>query len=208
MIDLCQYVDVCISNEEDAKDVFGIEAENTDIYGGELLAGEQGVDQPAAEGVAAAHAVDDVQVVLLGDRQGHPGRGGVRRGGLRPEALHRGRLQHGHRGRGGEAGRKITRYDKKLSLQHRHSSFRNYEKTGRRLGRLSVYVCSPILALTEALTAQEKIDLFHAGVDAFLEKPTDADVCIITPHAVINMIPAEYLTGVSGKEIQQVRIMH
>ena len=32
MTDLCQYVDVCISNEEDAKDVFGIEAENTDIY--------------------------------------------------------------------------------------------------------------------------------------------------------------------------------
>ena len=36
MTDLCQYVDVCISNEEDAKDVFGIEAENTDIYGGSL----------------------------------------------------------------------------------------------------------------------------------------------------------------------------
>ena len=36
MTDLCQYVEVCISNEEDAKDVFGIEAENTDIYGGKL----------------------------------------------------------------------------------------------------------------------------------------------------------------------------
>lgn len=36
MTDLCRYVDVCISNEEDAKDVFGIEAENTDIYGGRL----------------------------------------------------------------------------------------------------------------------------------------------------------------------------
>ncbi len=36
MTDLCQYVDVCISNEEDAKDVFGIEAANTDIYGGKL----------------------------------------------------------------------------------------------------------------------------------------------------------------------------
>ena len=36
MTDLCQYVDVCISNEEDAKDVFGIEAENTDIYAGKL----------------------------------------------------------------------------------------------------------------------------------------------------------------------------
>ena len=36
MTELCRYVDVCISNEEDAKDVFGIEAENTDIYGGEI----------------------------------------------------------------------------------------------------------------------------------------------------------------------------
>ena len=38
MTDLCQYVDVCISNEEDAKDVFGIEAEATDIYAGEITA--------------------------------------------------------------------------------------------------------------------------------------------------------------------------
>ena len=36
MTRLCRYVDVCISNEEDAKDVFGIEAEATDIYGGTL----------------------------------------------------------------------------------------------------------------------------------------------------------------------------
>ncbi len=36
MTDLCQYVDVCISNEEDAKDVFGIEAEATNIYAGSL----------------------------------------------------------------------------------------------------------------------------------------------------------------------------
>lgn len=36
MTDLCQYIDVCIANEEDAKDVFGIEAENTDICGGKL----------------------------------------------------------------------------------------------------------------------------------------------------------------------------
>ena len=33
---LCQYIDYCIANEEDAKDVFGIEADNTDIYGGKL----------------------------------------------------------------------------------------------------------------------------------------------------------------------------
>jgi len=36
MAKLCEYVDVCIANEEDAKDVFGIEAENTDIHGGKL----------------------------------------------------------------------------------------------------------------------------------------------------------------------------
>lgn len=36
MTELCKYVDVCISNEEDAKDVFGIEAENTDIDSGKL----------------------------------------------------------------------------------------------------------------------------------------------------------------------------
>ena len=36
MTRLVPYVDLCISNEEDAKDVFGIEAENTDISGGKL----------------------------------------------------------------------------------------------------------------------------------------------------------------------------
>jgi 2-dehydro-3-deoxygluconokinase len=33
---LMQYVDLCIANEEDAGDVFGIKAENTDISGGKL----------------------------------------------------------------------------------------------------------------------------------------------------------------------------
>lgn len=36
MSELIQYVDVCIANEEDAKDVFGIEAEGTDIDAGKL----------------------------------------------------------------------------------------------------------------------------------------------------------------------------
>ncbi|MCI8434498.1 MAG: sugar kinase [Clostridia bacterium] len=36
MGELCKYVDYCIANEEDAKDVFGIEADNTDITGGKL----------------------------------------------------------------------------------------------------------------------------------------------------------------------------
>ncbi len=36
MGELCKYVDYCIANEEDAKDVFGIEADNSDITGGKL----------------------------------------------------------------------------------------------------------------------------------------------------------------------------
>ncbi len=36
MAQLLPYVDVCIANEEDCKDVFGIEAEGTDITGGTL----------------------------------------------------------------------------------------------------------------------------------------------------------------------------
>ena len=36
MSELMPYVDVCIANEEDAKDVFGIAAENTDINSGKL----------------------------------------------------------------------------------------------------------------------------------------------------------------------------
>ncbi len=33
---LMPYVDVCIANEEDAKDVFGIQAANSDVEGGKL----------------------------------------------------------------------------------------------------------------------------------------------------------------------------
>lgn len=36
MAELMPYVDVCIANEEDAKDVFGIEAVNTDVSSGKL----------------------------------------------------------------------------------------------------------------------------------------------------------------------------
>lgn len=36
MSELCNYVDYCIANEEDVKDVFGIEADNTDINSGKL----------------------------------------------------------------------------------------------------------------------------------------------------------------------------
>lgn len=36
MTELCQYVDICIANEEDIKDVFGIEAEGNDVQAGKL----------------------------------------------------------------------------------------------------------------------------------------------------------------------------
>ena len=36
MTELCRYVDVCIGNEEDAKNVFGLETANTDIEKGKL----------------------------------------------------------------------------------------------------------------------------------------------------------------------------
>lgn len=36
MTEICKYVDYCIANEEDAKDVFGIEADNSDINTGKL----------------------------------------------------------------------------------------------------------------------------------------------------------------------------
>lgn len=36
MTNLCQYVDVCIANEEDAADVFGIHASSTDVTKGEV----------------------------------------------------------------------------------------------------------------------------------------------------------------------------
>ncbi len=36
MAELCRYVDVCIANEEDAGDVFGIKSEGTDVTSGEV----------------------------------------------------------------------------------------------------------------------------------------------------------------------------
>lgn len=47
MTELCKYVDVCIANEEDAKDVFGIEASGTDINSGKLS--KEGYKEVATE---------------------------------------------------------------------------------------------------------------------------------------------------------------
>lgn len=53
MTELCKFVDICIANEEDAKDVFGIEASNSDIYGGKLS--RKGYQEVAAELVRRFH---------------------------------------------------------------------------------------------------------------------------------------------------------
>ena len=50
MTQLCRYVDVCILNEEDAKDIFGIVAKDSDITGGRLShAGYESVARQLSE---------------------------------------------------------------------------------------------------------------------------------------------------------------
>lgn len=46
---------------------------------------------------------------------------------------------------------------------------------------------SPILALSESLEIQEKLVLFHTGVDVFLEKPVNADICTAQVNALIRL---------------------
>ena len=61
MTRLCEYVNVCIANEEDARDVFGIEAENTDICKGVLdLEGYEAV----ARQLAARFGFETVAITL------------------------------------------------------------------------------------------------------------------------------------------------
>lgn len=45
----------------------------------------------------------------------------------------------------------------------------------------------PILALTEPLDADEIITLFHAGIDAFLEKPIHVGVCSAQANALVEL---------------------
>ena len=58
---LCKYVDICIGNEEDAKDVFGIEADDTDIYGGKL--NKEGY-RSVAERLTAQFGFEKVAITL------------------------------------------------------------------------------------------------------------------------------------------------
>lgn len=46
---------------------------------------------------------------------------------------------------------------------------------------------TPILALSENLDAQEKLDLFHTGVDVFLEKPINVDICTVQANKLIRL---------------------
>lgn len=54
-----------------------------------------------------------------------------------------------------------------------------------RIFRLVRYI--PILALTDPLDGEEKIQLFHSGVNAFLEKPINADVCLAQAVALLEL---------------------
>lgn len=46
---------------------------------------------------------------------------------------------------------------------------------------------TPILALTDTLNTHEKKDLFRTGVNAFLDKPVDVDLCIAQANALIEL---------------------
>ena len=131
MSQLLPYVDVCIANEEDAKDVFGIEAEGTDINSGKLnrdgyisvarqLSSRFGCKYVAITlrssisandndwaGMLYEAAADKAYFsttyhVHIVDRVG----GGDSFGGVLPQTLHRARLQPCFRGRGRSTGRR------------------------------------------------------------------------------------------------------
>lgn len=61
MTRLCRYVDVCIANEEDAKDVFGIEAPDTDIENGKL---DKAGYRHVAEQLTAMFGFEKVAITL------------------------------------------------------------------------------------------------------------------------------------------------
>lgn len=46
---------------------------------------------------------------------------------------------------------------------------------------------TPILALSENLDTQEQLDLFHTGVDVFLEKPVNVDICAAQAGKLIRL---------------------
>lgn len=46
---------------------------------------------------------------------------------------------------------------------------------------------TPILVLTDSLSPEDTITLFHAGADACLEKPVNISVCVAQAHALIQL---------------------
>ena len=54
-----------------------------------------------------------------------------------------------------------------------------------RIFRIAKHI--PILALTEALDADDKITLLQAGVNAFLEKPINVGVCSAQANALVEL---------------------
>ena len=63
MSELMPYVDVCIANEEDASDVFGIQAEHTDIEGGKL---DYNAYTSVARQIASRFGTKKVAITLRG----------------------------------------------------------------------------------------------------------------------------------------------
>lgn len=45
----------------------------------------------------------------------------------------------------------------------------------------------PILALTDEISEAEKLQLYHLGVDVFLEKPINADICAAQANALADL---------------------
>lgn len=45
----------------------------------------------------------------------------------------------------------------------------------------------PILALTDEISEEEKLQLYHLGVDVFLEKPINADICAAQANALADL---------------------
>ncbi|WP_302620224.1 sugar kinase [uncultured Oscillibacter sp.] len=61
MEQLCRYINICISNEEDAKDIFGIEAEDSDVHSGKLV---QSGYQQVAEQLMQRFGFEKVAITL------------------------------------------------------------------------------------------------------------------------------------------------
>jgi Holliday junction DNA helicase RuvA len=73
MSEICKYVDICIANEEDAYDVFGIEASGSNVQKGMLnregyiLITVNGIGPKGALGILSVISADDIRFAVLAD---------------------------------------------------------------------------------------------------------------------------------------------